>query len=175
MNHNGLVYYLSRKYEGQNLHDSGIVIATASSQYQDRAFDNETYAPKNVIDLKSKSRFISQNIPNQWICLEFRGRTIRPTRYSICSHSTPVGWNHPRSWILELSMDGINWQEIDRKDDNNELNGPSNVGEWPIANALHSRFVRFRLTGKNHKPEDPEWCYLLEIAGFEVIGTVVEE
>jgi hypothetical protein len=175
MDPNGLINYLRRKAGDKNLHDEGIVIATASSQFPDRAFDNETYGPKNVLELSAATRFISQNQPDAWLCLEFRDLTIRPTAYAIRSHVTPVGWNHPKSWVLELSMDGQKWTVVDRKQDNDDLNGPGCVGKWPIANAMNSRYVRLRLTDKNHKPQDPEWCYLLEVSSFEVYGTVVEE
>jgi hypothetical protein len=32
---------------------------------------------------------------------------------------------HPKSWVVEVSVDGENWAEIDHKENFNELNGKS--------------------------------------------------
>jgi hypothetical protein len=62
----------------------------------------------------------------------------------------------------------LNWTEVDRRVNNNDLNGTSFIGTHSISGQVHkSRFVRLRQIGKNHGRSRH-----LMVSGFELFGTV---
>jgi hypothetical protein len=69
---------------------------------------------------------------------------------------------------MEISNDGSNWIELDRRVDINDLNGNGLIGTYSISGRVpESRFVRLRQMGKNYSGHD----YLI-ISGFELFGTL---
>ena len=77
------------------------------------------------------------------------------------------------SWVLEVSGDAYNWNVIDKRDDNNDLNGPYLVQNFTIGGHPEGqlfRYVRLRQTGKNHAGTDQ-----LVISAFEIFGSIVSE
>ena len=114
-------------------------------------------------------RFASENKPNQTLCLDFKERRIIPSAYSIRSSAWERGRWHLKSWVIEVSEDGIDWKEIDRRDDNDELNDRLAVGVFEVRDKIESRYLRLRQTGKNHGGND----YLL-LSSFEIFGVLRE-
>jgi hypothetical protein len=159
----GIISYLTTKHGG-NVHDKGVIEATASSALS-------AYPVKNVADLQNgtdASHFESRNEPNSWLCYDFKNMRITPTHYSILTY--PAACNHhPKSWCLEVSTNGQQWAEVHQCTDNDELNGANRVRTWQVAKPVESRFVRLRQTGKNHYNHD----YLL-LCGLELFGTLNE-
>jgi hypothetical protein len=51
---------------------------------------------------------------------------------------------HPKSWLVETSVDGENWREIACEEDNEQLNGSMFTDTFAVANGGECRFVRFR-------------------------------
>ena len=74
---NGIIAYLTRECGG-NVHENRVVEVTASS-----GRDKVKYA----VELGTNSQFDTDNKPNQWICYNFKGRSVAPTSYSIRTHS----------------------------------------------------------------------------------------
>jgi hypothetical protein len=69
---------------------------------------------------------------------------------------------------LEISNDDSNWKEIDRRENNVDLNGDRLVGTYSISGQRsEGRFIRLRQIGKNHMNKD----YLM-VSGFELFGTL---
>jgi hypothetical protein len=69
---------------------------------------------------------------------------------------------------MEMSNDGSNWTEVDRRVNNNDLNGTSFIGTYSISGQVQeSRFVRLRQIGKSHAGYD-----FLMVSGFELFGTL---
>jgi hypothetical protein len=73
----GIISYLTKKHGG-NVHEKGIV--TITSKW---VRDDPKFALKNVADLTSRSDFISNHEPDQWVCWDFREMGVRPTHYTI--------------------------------------------------------------------------------------------
>jgi hypothetical protein len=136
------------------------VTVTSESVYEPWA------APENVADLSSNTRFLSKTEPHQWICLDFHNLRIRPTCYAIRS-ATVAGYL--KSWVIEGSLDGQEWTEIDRRRDNKDLIGEHAVAAFEVSQSVECRFIRLRQTGKNHYGTD-----YLSFCAFEVFGTVLE-
>jgi hypothetical protein len=69
---------------------------------------------------------------------------------------------------MEISNDGSNWTEVDRRVDNSDLNGNGLIGTYSISGQVsESRFVRLRQIGKNHCGLDH-----VGVSGFELFGTL---
>ena len=114
--------------------------------------------------------FRSQDLPNQWCCYDFRGRRVALTSYSIRScASWGLGGDHPKSWVLEVSNDGSegSWVVVDSRTNNDDLNDLFVTCNFEISAPLSGavRFVRLRLTGKNHGGNDQLAFSRLELFG----------
>jgi hypothetical protein len=153
----GVISYLTRKHGG-NVHEKGIVTLTSKSVLND-----PRYAVQNVADLTSPWYFMSKNERCQWICWDFHKLRVSPTHYTIKGYMM-------KSWVVESSLDGEAWTQIDRKTDNEDF---KDYG-WPTASFAASksaecRFIRLTQTGKRHDGHDD-----LRIEAFEFFGTLFE-
>jgi hypothetical protein len=148
----GIISHLTKKHGG-NVHEKGIVRITAKSVY-----DDALYGLKNVADLASDSSFVSENQPGQWICWDFVKSRIRPTHYTVRA-------TVPKSWILEGSLDGASWTEIDRQTDNQDFN--LDTGSFSVANAGEFRFIRLTQAGKT-----AQHCDTLGLKAVEFFGSL---
>jgi hypothetical protein len=153
----GIISYLTEKHGG-NVHDEGIVTITSKSVHD----DDPKYAVWNVADLTSTdSIFYSKDEPGQWVRWDFHEMRVRPTHYTVKSYAM-------RSWVIESSLDGEAWTEIDRKTDNKDFKDGLGTASFAVSNSAECRFIRLTQTGKNYYGND---C--LYIDGFEVFGTLL--
>jgi len=163
----GMIAHLTGVHGG-NVHEKGAVVITASSTLSTvfgRMFGRISRdQPKNVADHESNSFFASKNEPNQWICFDFVARMVRLTAYAIRSYPGGPGHPHPKSWVIEVSSDGASWREIDRRDDNQDLNGGYLTKVFTVARAPECRMIRLTQTGKNHQGDD-DYERLIRSAG----------
>ena len=150
---------------------------TAVVKYLKREFgyaphvSSSSGAPDLAADFDTKSEFQSKDKPGQWICYDFLDARVSPTSYSIKSSRGSTGYNHPKSWVLEVSTDGQTWTVVDRHVDDNAMNSPCvtrNFQFTPVSGSF--RYVRLRLIGPNHSRN-----HQLHIAWFEVFGTLYGE
>jgi hypothetical protein len=139
-------------------------IATSSSVLSTRP----GRVPKNVTDFATDDDFCSEGLPDQWIRYDFNSLRVRVTHYSLRSFDCDAGKSHPKSWVLEGCDDGEHWIELDRRSDNDQLNGRLLVATFDIKTAALCRFIRLRQTGPNHSGTN-----FLVISGFELFGAVV--
>jgi hypothetical protein len=152
----GIISYLTRKHGG-NVHDKGIVTITSSDMD-----DRPKYTRKNVADFTSDSEFCSKDEPGQWVCWDFHEMRVRLTHYTItCWKLT--------SWVVESSLDGEAWTEIDRKTNNEDFRAGLVTVSFAVSNSAECRFIRLTQTGKNHGCGDS-----LLIKAFEFFGTLLE-
>ena len=161
----GIISYLSKACGG-NVHDKGVVDITSGPVYG-------PYAAKNVADLTVKSMFDSEDSANQFVCYNFKDKTIIPTHYSIRSeYQGPIGsfaCRSLQSWVVETSSDGNVWTEVDRHEDNRDLIGNYITKTYPISVRNKCRMFRLKQIG-------PAWdgsnCMVL--SALEVFGTIHE-
>ena len=164
----GVVAHLTRECGG-NVHDEGIVNVTASSYTE--------YA-KNVVDLGANSYFYSKNEQNSWICYDFKERRVIPTSYSVRAYSwAPYGLSlnygyYPRSWVIEVSNDRSSWTEIDRRENNGDLQYEYEAANFNISRVPSDsfRFFRLRHIGTTHSSGRA-----LILSALEVFGTLFEK
>jgi hypothetical protein len=155
----GMINYLTRQHGG-NVHDTGTVAVTSKSVYA-----HPDFAIRNIADLPGESWFRSRNEPGQWICWDFLRMRLRPTHYT-----ARAVYPFMRSWVIESSLDGQNWTEIDRKTDTDDLkNNHNRVAAFEVSKVAECRFIRLTQTGKNSSGDDQ-----LAILGFEFFGYLRE-
>jgi hypothetical protein len=158
----GIIFTLSQRCGG-NVSDHNLVNVSASS-------NSSGYKVQDVADLESDVKFATRDVPNSWICYDFKDFRIRPTGYSIRSqYDTGSGNCHLRSWVIESSDDGILWTEIDKRQNNNDLNGQNLTKCFHIERSQKCRCIRLRQTGKSHSNND-----LIFISSFEIFGVLYE-
>jgi hypothetical protein len=172
----GIIAHLTRECHG-NVHDKGVVLVTSSPPFSDAP----CYLAKNVVDGSADTFFTSADFPsgdwrdiphtrNNWICLDFQEQRVVVTHYSIRTASQSHRGNaNPRSWIVEVSADGENWVEIDKKEDTNVLNDGNVTTMFKATAAVEGRFVRLVNVGRNHYGSDK-----LFISGIEIFGTLTQ-
>jgi hypothetical protein len=151
----GILSYLTRKHGG-NFHKKGVVTITSKSLY------SLHYAIRNLADLTTDRYFCSKDEPYQWVCWDFHEMRIKPTHYTIRSGALKL-------WVIESSLDGVHWTEIDRQVENVDVAEKPWVASFPVANASESRFIRLTQTDKNRDDHD-----ILSLYAFEVFGTLLE-
>jgi hypothetical protein len=86
---------------------------------------------------------------------------VRPTHYTIRTA-------YLKSWVVESSLDFVNWTEIDRKTDTQDFYGWE-MASFPVSKSAECRFIRLTQTGKRHNGWDN-----LVINAFEVFGILLE-
>jgi hypothetical protein len=155
----GIISYLTTKHGG-NVHEKGIVTITSKSD-SDYYSRNPQYAPRNVADLTSDLYFHSDDTPGQWICWDFREMRVRPTQYTITASNLT-------SWVVEGSLDGSSWTEIDRKADNLDFLG-WNTASCAVSKRREFRFIRLTQTARRLGGD-----YCLPLRAVEFFGTLSE-
>jgi hypothetical protein len=74
-----------------------------------------------------------------------------------------------RSWVIEGSSDGLRFDHIiDRRDNNSEANSEHPIGTFSVSCGEFYRSIRLRQTGKNQKGND----YLV-LDAFEIFGELM--
>jgi hypothetical protein len=153
----GIIASLTKSYDG-NVHDRKIVAITARTIFHNRP----RMAPRNVADFQEFSVFRSKDAPSQWIRYDFNEMRVAPTHYSIRSDDKCC----PKSWVLEGSVEGTIWIELDRREDNDTFH----LHTFPIFYSTEQfQLIRFRQTGLNYDQNNT-----LSISAFEVFGSLIE-
>jgi hypothetical protein len=136
---------------------------------------NDEYSPTNALHFETGDAFISVVDPEgdpprgSWLCYDFLGRRIVPRQYAIRTHDDPPGKEHLRSWIVEGSLDGNNWELLDSQRKNEALNGFRFIAMFPLAGTTERRFVRITSMGKSHHRD-----WMIQIEAWELFGTLIE-
>jgi hypothetical protein len=138
---NGLIRYL-RDWCGGNPHDKGLISATGTPHDA-----SVHYQPQNAADLETASFFHSRDYPGEWMCYDFKDMRVAVTSYILRSSGYPRDTWHLKSWVIEGSEDSAKWVELDRRENDETLNGAKSVGKFEVRNVIESRFIRLRGTG----------------------------
>jgi hypothetical protein len=154
---------LTSKFSG-NSHDRSVVTITANRVIN----DNPGCAAKNVTDLGTDSIFYCANQSNQLISFDFRSLTITPTHSSLRMHTPGPNNYHVKNWVLEGSTDSQEWIEIDRRENDSDLNNSCSLKTFSIARSDPVRLIHLRQIGPNHQSDK----YLI-FNLFEVFGSVI--
>jgi hypothetical protein len=158
----GIISRLCARCGGKNIHDAGLVSAIESGHV--------LWAARHVLDLYSGAHFRSLNRPDQWVGVDFKDTRVLVTHYSLCSASKATKPSHPRSWVLEASVGGTTWVELDRRNDNDDLIEGAVVRTFRVRECKEPvRMVRIRQTAAAANK-----THCLEIAALELFGSLIE-
>jgi hypothetical protein len=159
----GIISYLTKKHGG-NVHEKGIVTITSKS-----VCDDPRYALKNVADLTSGCSFRSKDEPGQWVCWDFREMRVQPTHYTIDA-------GFLKSWVVEGSLDGKSWTEIDQQTNNQDFKDWE-TASFAVSRPVECRFIRLTQTDENHDDDDSldnDGRNELRLYDVEFFGTLSE-
>jgi hypothetical protein len=155
----GIIGFLGRMIQG-NPHDKGIISITGTP------YNTESrYQPRNVVDLLTDSYFHSSGEPKQTLTYDINNMKIAVTHNLLRSFHGGINSNHPRSWVIEISVDGSKWNEIDRRDNYEGLNGPHRSQVFEVQSIGEARFVRIQQTGNTWADSN----YVI-LCGVELFG-----
>jgi hypothetical protein len=154
----GIIASLTRRYGG-NVHNQGIVTISASSLL------GKDHQGRNAADLNSDSLFCSRNKSDSWLCYDFKDRRVILTRYSMRSAFRPF----PKSWVIEGSLNGTSWMQLDKQMNTKDLIGQNRVVSFPVSTVAESRFIKLSMTGNDHSG-DSFFC----LSAVEFFGTLIE-
>jgi hypothetical protein len=160
--HTGIIYRLKQTYGGDL---PNVVIVTTSSVYD----DNPEYSGSNLLELDSRFFYGSRNRPGQWFCYDFQQSRVELTNYAIRSYPFGPGHNHPRSWVVEGSVDGRYWAELDTQECCEATNKNDCLTIFPTRPTRALKMVRLRQIGRNHKN-----THYLSLSAFELYGAFLE-
>jgi hypothetical protein len=131
---NGILSYCSRNNKGSGL---GLNVPGSS-------FSRAGFGGRNNVPVANGQPFHSRDAPNQGARFDFNDfRDVIVRSYRISSKNYPL-----RSWVLESSLDGLNWQEIDRRE-NVEWSRP--IHHFEIHNPIPSCSIRLRHLAVDHR------------------------
>jgi hypothetical protein len=182
----GVIAQVTRECGG-NVHDRHVVEVASGSfeketvganRHSGEYHNDSDCAAKNAADLETGSRFFSacrghsEDIPhtrNNWLCYDCKERRIVPTHYTIRTNGSRPGNVHLKSWLVETSVDGENWREVAREEDNEQFNGGYFTGTFAVAGGGECRFIRLVNIGRNHFGDDQ-----LFISAWEIFGNLFE-
>ena len=68
--------------------------------------------PKNLVDYQSSNYYHSLNNGNAFVCFDFKDKLIQISNYSIQSRNYDKNSIHLKNWVIEISENGQNWEEI---------------------------------------------------------------
>jgi hypothetical protein len=155
----GVISYLA-KIHGGNVHEKGIVTVTARS-LADPKYGN--LAAKYAADLVNPSTYFCSNGElHQWVCWDFHETRVRPTHYTLRTY-----WL--KSWVLEGSLDGVDWTVIDQQTDTQDFTQRDvKAASFKVSEPRECRFIRLTQTA-NHTQ-----TLCLQFWGVEFFGTLFE-
>lgn len=153
---NGIISFLSGE-TGGNIHHNGTIEVTASSIRDPQSFSS-TYDPQKIIDnlIQYNRGLIIFNVffaPQQgqqdfWLCFDFKEKRIQVSSYTI-SNTQYLDVSRIRNWVIEISNDGKNWSQIDKKSDCHSLEKRSQLANFTIESPIFAMMVNVGLLKQN--------------------------
>jgi hypothetical protein len=142
----GLISYLEEICCG-NVHEKGVIEITCSSTGRNHCWD--------VANYQWNDYWLTNNVGNSWIQIDFKEWFVSPTHYSLKSDGG--SGHHLVEWELRGSLDGHTWVVLDERR-TKDLDGRYITtmfccnGEGSCMKS--SRYIRLHQTGKNSFGDD---------------------
>jgi hypothetical protein len=141
----GICARLAEQYGG-NPAEMGIVIIRGNSCDPGR----ELMLPR-LIDYTWDKCWTSRNEPRSWITFDFGSLSMEVRKYWLKTYPVGKGFSHLQSWVLQASGDGgANWEDLDRRESLNDLNGKSKTALYRLRQPTNARLFRLMQIGPNH-------------------------
>lgn len=139
---------------------------TASSIYARK------YPPENVASNGQNKYFLTKNLPESWILINFNDHKIIPTNYALKSagyFEELQGSRHLKSWIIEGSNDNNKWELVDEQKNFEFLkkDGDFQIFDIDEEKSKQFKYLRLKQTGVNWEGDD-----YLAIDSIEIYGVL---
>jgi hypothetical protein len=124
-------------------------ILAVFSHLTDRA---TIYFAKNLTDLTNINRFLSSDPQTQTetVIYDFKQMIFIPAHSTIWSNEQERGNDCMKSLVIQASIDGQKWEEIDPRDNDEHLNRSLDVHSHEFSKVHRCRYLRISSTGPNH-------------------------
>lgn len=106
---------------------------------------------------------------DEWDIFDFKENFIEISSYSIKSSRFGKDCTHIKSWSIDISNDGKNWETIDEHLDSSELNGPNITKTFKV---LPKKFARFARLMNRSDCYGKDKGYVPEISHIEFYGRI---
>ena len=135
------------------------------------SLSNSSYHPLYVAIFGNQyETFRAKDEQGGWICFDFKDHRVVPTHYTIRSRNWGKNINHPKSWVIEGSVDNEVWETVDEENNCSFLNGNSLVHTFAMNHPKTKKLkcIRMRSIG-------PDWAGQNELAieSFEIYGRFI--
>ncbi|OHS98355.1 hypothetical protein TRFO_08944 [Tritrichomonas foetus] len=163
-NINGILAYLTKEEAKMNKSHKDMIVHKYFNITSSSFFAGSE--PENLFKTDEHLFFTSLDSPNQNVIIEFLSSKIIISHYLIKTVDfLPKDYSHPRSWKLEVSLDGTAWVEIDKRNNEESLNHAGAIGYFPVNQQYAAMFVKLTQTGENWADND-QFCF----SNFELFG-----
>lgn len=162
---NGILQHLTAKTKG-NIQSNKTVEITCSDLCCGKY--------ESLVDFSSTSGHVHVNgSPSpRWLLIDFKTRKIEVSSYLIksCNKSSYGNIYALKSWKVEVSNDGSNWEMIDKRDNVSELNGELKMHVFNVEKKYEPfRFIRIITDQDNWYCGDG-----FVIGKLELFGSIIE-
>ena len=147
---------------GGNIHDNGTIEITSNPVY------SSSFAPRNCVDYEKTNYYMTKEEGNDaFICFDFKEKSVQLTDYSIKTCDNEPGTYHLKNWVIEVSDDGIKWDEVDNHKNDSTMNKRYITCTFNIQTKTgFHRFVRLRQTGESWYNSGNHTCFLFHQIEF---------
>ena len=162
-NFEGIIKHLPNQ-SGKRILEQGIISIKASSV-------TNPYIPEHLIDYDSDSLYDSNSKAGNWIKINFKEKRVKINGYSLRTYESSQNNSHLKNWVIEGSNDKRQWIEIDKKENNYDLNGSYFEHYFPISKSTDEfQYIRLRSIGFTHAQNHYIILTKLELYG-EIINS----
>lgn len=171
---NGILYYLTKKSKG-NILENGTVGITTNSEVREKPL-------RNLVDFDSSDStcyYRSEENPMAIITFDFKDRFVLLTNYAIQTGTWDSNQGHLKDWIIEGSLDGNKYDEIDCRVNDSSLRGNKYTSLFDVKHkeTKFYHFIRLRQTGPaswNSEDNSNGRVNRFEISNIEFYGFLKE-
>ena len=157
--HEQIIQHLKEKYQ-ENNHAQSAFCITSSSEL------NNNCKVGNIVEQDVDNFFESLNEANQWIQFDFKERKVLLDSYTLKTINFDQTYEHLKNWILEISNDGKNYEEIDHHENCDCIYGPLKEATFNVSCSTPQRFVRLSQIGPNWRGNDYLALNQMEFSGI---------
>ena len=108
-----------------------------------------------------------------FIEFDFVNKKINMTSYTIRTIYNAINTYHPKTWKMIGSNDYKDWEMIDMKQDNDELNGPSKCSHFECTNpGQYYRYIRYVQIDNWRSSYQESYKYYIGLSAIEFFGSI---
>lgn len=112
---------------------------------------------------------------NAWIQIELLHYSLKLESYSLVSTAEKPRQHQPKSWVIEVSNDGKNWEIVDTVTNCMEMNVPKPKQTFNLKKPTAPiHFFKF-IMRQNHAKPDGQNAYELSLGALELYGILIED